>query len=181
MFKNMTLARWIILLSFLGSIALAVTGVMFHQERKALEAALETEVPRRAQEIQILGQRYTQLHAKVQREGWVGTENPESYVRKIAADPKVRLGQVKIVDQSGSSPARGVVDNKYVVRPQDRDRAVDRLRIANFAWKLENESSRVKVTGLRLDPERKMAEWEHAPDAWSWEIELTSRQKVEAN
>jgi hypothetical protein len=45
-------------------------------------------------------------------------------------------------------------------------------------WLLEQQSRRVRVTHVRLDPLERHQPWEVGSDVWSWEIEVTSRQRL---
>ena len=49
----------------------------------------------------------------------------------------------------------------------------------NYLYLLESQSRRVRVTSIQLTPEEKKKEYEHTNDLWKWNIELTSRTKVE--
>ena len=182
-FANMNLARWVILLSVLGSIGLGFWGWGLHQERVALEDALKTEVPRRAQNIQVLSLRYSELRKEYDREGLAGQDNPDTYFRRLAIHKDVALGGLNIKHQRESSPAAGVVDRKYLLQPDPtkgsggRSVGYDRARIANFMWLLEDQSRRVRVTNIRLDPVERNDPWVPANDRWEWDIEVTSRGK----
>ena len=176
-FANMNLARWIILLSILGSIGLGWFGYTLRQRRVGLEAALETQVPLLAVDIQKLSREYTQLAREAGREGLRGQTDPESYIRAIASRDEVLLGQINIRAPKPTSPAKGVIDKKFTIMPQDRERGFLRLSIANFCYLLEKESKRVKVTRIHLDPDKKLKPHEIHNDSWKWEIDVTSRQK----
>jgi hypothetical protein len=177
---RMNLARWIILLSILGSIGLGWFGFTLHRRRVELTKALETRVPLLAVDIQRLSLEYTQLKREHSREGMIGQTNAESYVRAIGARGEVQIGQINISTPQATRPATGVKDEKYVITPQDRNRGFERLVIANFCYLLEKESKRVKVTRIHLDPEQKsLKPHEVSSDRWRWEIDVTSRQKDE--
>ena len=175
---SMNLARWIILLSLLASIGLGVLGYSLHKERVMLEGALEVDVPKRAQDIQVLARMCSKLNEEFMREGLVGQTNPEEYIRNLAINSNVALGSVRI-NASQGEPAKGVVDRKYKIEPQEAKAAHQRDRIANFMWLLEDQSRRVRVTNIRLDQHGKFEPWEPSDDRWEWEIEVTSRQKRE--
>ena len=178
-FANMNLARWIILASIVGTLVLAFTGWRLHSRRVQLEEELEVSVPKRALDLQVLGRRYSKLYKEAEREGLKGQADPQSYIRTLASDEHVALGQVEVIPAPEITPRKGVVDRKYTIRPQSRDRGFPRDRIANFMWKLESESRRVRVTMAQLDPEKSLKPWEHPTDSWKWTVEVTSRQKQE--
>ena len=182
--EKMNLARWVILVSLVSSLGLGAWGATLHQERKDLEAALEVEVPKRAQNIQVLSLRHSELHKDYDREGLRGQSDADTYIRRLATDEDVVLGGVDIDVLPDRSPVKGVVDRKYRISPQDtgsRGRAkvgFDRARIANYLWLLEQQSRRVRVTSIRLEPIERTDPWVPANDRWSWDIEVTSRQKI---
>jgi hypothetical protein len=176
-FANMNLARWIIVASVAGTLVLAFTGWKLHSRRVELERALEVAVPNRALALQVQARRYSKLYKEAEREGLKGQADPESYIRTLASDEHVALGQVEVIRARESTPRKGVADRKYTIRPQSRDRGFPRDRIANFMWKLESESRRVRVTMAQLDPEKPLKPHEHPTDSWKWTVEVTSRQK----
>ena len=182
---NMNLARWVILASLLGSIGLGWWGWGLHSERVAIEEALELDVPRTAQNIQVLSMRHSKLDADVALEGLRGQDNPDTYIRRLATHQKVALGGVRINAMAERSPRKGVVDRKYSITPQEAKKTgrgavgFDRARIANYLWLLEQQSRRVRVTNIRLDPVQKTEPWIPTEDQWDWDIEVTSRQKLE--
>ena len=184
MLANMNLARWVILVSVVVSIGLGFWGWSLHEERVALVDALKIEVPKRAQNIQVLSLRHSELHKEYDREGLRGQSDPDTYIRRLATDKDVALGGVRINNLPDRSPFKGVVDRKYAISPQDVKKGgrgatgFDRARIANYLWLLEQQSRRVRVTNIRLDPVQKTEPWVPANDQWTWDIEVTSRQKI---
>ena len=54
-----------------------------------------------------------------------------------------------------------------------------RASIANFLFTLEQDSRRVKVTSIRIDPFAKLKPGELGGDEWTFEAEITSRRKIE--
>lgn len=179
LFKDMNLARGIILGSLVLSLVLAYTGWRFHTQRVELEVALETEVPNMARETQVLSRRYSQLYDEAELEGLKGQSDPESYLRVLAADSKVKLGSVEITKPQPQRPSKGVVDIKYRIVPQVRDRGYDRKNLANFMWLIEERSRRVRVTSFSMTREGNLKPWEYGNDRWKWDVEVTSRQKEE--
>lgn len=176
-FRDMNLARGIILGSVVLSLALAVSGYFLHQERVALEAALEKEVPDMARETQVLSRRYSMLYKQAELEGLKGQSDPESYLRGLASDPKVRLGGVEITKPQAQRPSKGVIDIKYRIVPQARDKGHNRKNLANYLWLIEEKSRRVRVTQFSMTREGNLKPWEYGNDLWKWDIEVTSRQK----
>jgi len=176
-FSKLSLARWILLVSLVLSVVLAFTGWRLHQRRTGLEEAMQVEVPSLAQEIQINSRRYTRLYEEADGAGMIGQKDVMSYLRGLASDPNVRLGGIDITKQAPFTPTRGVVDIKYVIRPQSRDRGFVRVNLANFMHLIEQRSRRMRVTHVRLDREDNPRPWKYGNDKWKWELEVTSREK----
>ena len=177
---HMTLARWILLVSLVLSCVLALTGLRLRQRRTELEDVLQGSVPRLAQDIQVNARRYSKLFKEAEGAGLIGQSDPQTYLRKLAIDNNVRLGAVDIDKQPDTRPTKGVVDVKYVIRPQARERGFDRTNLANYMHLIEQRSRRMRVTHVRLDREGNLKPWEYGNDRWKWELEVTSRQKEEA-
>ena len=178
--KSMTAPRWIIVVGSLGALGLGYNGWRLHEQRATLEAALETDglVERTSAKIQSLGKQITKLQADADREGLSGQTEPILYFRGFASDPNVRLGQVEVTGPKSQMIIKGTEDLQYTIRPQ-ADKGFPRDRIMNYLYLLESQSRRVRVTSIQLNPEEKKKEWEHTNDMWKWNIELTSRTKVE--
>lgn len=178
---NMSLARWIIVVSVLASIGLGYHGFRLHQRRMQMESELAADVPRLALEIQNLARRHSVLIKQVEREGLVGQNDPVTYIRAIAASSDVAIGDTIVDPPRENDFIRGVRDTSYTIKPSNRDRGFPRLNIANFLYKLETESRRMKVTRLRMEPEAKSVKPENIleSDTWRWEAEVTSRTKLE--
>ena len=177
--SKMTLARWILLVSLLLSAVLAVTGTRLYRERVRLQESLEVQVPRLAQEIQVNSRRFTRLYEQAEGAGLTGgQQDAQSYLRGLAIDRDVQLGGIEIIPQANFQPAKGVVDVKYRIRPQERERGFVRVNLANFMHLIEQRSRRMRVTYVRMDREGKgLKPWEYGNDRWTWELEVTSRQK----
>ncbi len=174
---NLNFSRVTILVTLALSLILLVLGINLHRRRTALEAALDVDVPRMAQDIQVQSRRYTALYAEAEREGLKGQDDPQTYFRSLAAHQKVVLGGINIDQLPTTYPSKGVMDKKYKIEPQSADRRFDRKNIANFMWLIEEQSRRVRVTSISLKRERNLKPFEVGPDRWEWRIEVTSRQK----
>jgi hypothetical protein len=178
---SMNLARWIMVLGGLGSVALAANGWRLMNERERLEAALRPDglVERTSSNIQNLGKLCSKLQADADREGLSGAQaEPSVYFRDLAKDDKVRLGQVDIKTPTSQEVYPGTRDLTYQLQPQT-DRGAARDKIFNYMYLLEQRSRRVKVTQIRLTPEQRLEPGDTGNDMWKWEIELTSRTKVD--
>lgn len=178
MLKNMTLARWIIVFSVIGSGVLAWYGWKLREDRLVLQEALETkEVESLAQGLLVKALQHTQLYKEYQNTGAGTQENLGSFIASKAGQPEVLLGNVRI-DQK-EEQLRGAVDKKIRIERQN-DVGVQRLQIANFLYYLENDSRRLYVTSIELTPaEKRLKEHQVPNDLWLWEAEVTVRQKRE--
>jgi hypothetical protein len=186
-FTDMSLERWVIVISLVAAIALGSVGFFrFHRERADLQAALHYDVKKLAQDIETAALNYSKLYKDADLQGLTGTQsNMESFIRDLARRETANLGQVAVTISEGNSPRKGVKDVKYGIAPQTRDRAFSRVGIGNFLYMLETEGRRLRVSHLRLQMSpRNLKEWEIPPgkegsEQWTWEAELISRQKTE--
>ncbi len=176
---RLNLARWIMVLSVTGAIVLGYLGWNVHLDRIAMEEALVTEVPLLARGIQVLSMQHTKLYDQVRGDLLIGEANPESYIRARAQDNRdVKLGNVDI--STREDPLGGnIVDYRYTVKPAEADRGAERVKIANFLYKLEEDSHRMRVTSVKLEPRQRIKEHEVSDDLWKWEVVVTSRQRAE--
>jgi hypothetical protein len=179
-FKNMNLARAIMLFSLVGVLVLGVIGWQRHTRLSELRAHYEQDVDKVVRQVMQLGRRHTQLSAAMRKEELAGQSDLESYIRKYAAADRVEIGNVNIA-MSTDPRTKGVVDKKYTIKPSDKDRSFSRTMVANFLYRLESESRRVKVTEIALELAEKRLKAHEIPadDKWTFEAELTSRQRVE--
>ena len=181
--QKISLARWIIIISLLASIGLGYYGYQLHTQRTELEVALKTQVPKLAVEMQTLAKQHTVLMKQNDREGLGGPQNdPLLYIRSIAASKDVMIGDTTVDPASESEYIKGVLDTRYGIKPSSRDRGYGRLNIANFLYKLESESRRMRVTRFMMEPESKSVKPETVleNDSWRWTAEVTSRTKIDA-
>ena len=176
--KNMNFPRTMILGSFVGS---AVLGYMVYQRTLHLEQ-LEEDVkaaPLVVQNIQLLAQELNQLQGQLSREGFlVDKDDMASYIRTIAGHENVQIGQVNVTP-SERGTMRGVTDHVYKIDPQEKNSRYYRLAIANFLYKLEQDSPRVKVTSIQIQPaerKRSKAGVLHSDDVWTFDASLTLRK-----
>lgn len=176
-FSNMNFPRWVILSMLLAS---GVLGWLVWTQSARL-AEVEGELrraPDLVKEIQQLSLRLDSLQSLADKEGLIGETDPEFYIQRIASLENVQIGAPSITP-TVLSPFRGVEDHKYKIRPQDKTRRYKRVRIGNFLYKLEEESRKVKVTGIELTPTDRIRSGEIGEDNWTFEVELTSRQAAE--
>lgn len=176
-FAGMNLARAIILLSLLGSIGLAWFGATRRTEVKELRAALASTVPSIVSDIQQLSEVHTKLTRDKDGDQFLRQATPELYIRGIGDKPNLSLGQLTL-DPKKDYPTKGIIDQKYRIVPEKKDRAYSRGQISEFLYYLEAESRRVRVTDVKIDlVDSKTKPHEIPRDAWTFEAEVTSRQK----
>ena len=185
-FSNMSVERWVIVTSLLLATALGSVGFFkFHRERVVLEDALEADIVQLAQQTHSAAMKYSRLYKEADLQELTGSQgNMESFLRTLATRKEASLGQVDVkISESANSIRKGVQDIRYTVQPQNRDRAFQRIGIANFLFMIEDESRRLRVSHLRLTLSPKnLKEWDfppNNPELWFWETEVLSRQKSE--
>lgn len=179
-FANLTFPRVVILLSILASSGLGWYYFEMTKELEVLREELYQRTPRTVGNIQTLAQKLDHLQRQVRDDPYLGQDDPESYIRKIALDPRVSVGQTNHTSRT-QEPMKGVVDVMYTIKPQNKERGYDRDAIASFMYHLEDRSPRVKVTSLKLTQattgRRKAKPHEVHGDSWTFELTITSRQK----
>jgi hypothetical protein len=178
-FKGINLARGIILVTVIGSLVLGALGYAQSRKLTEMQQAYDKDLEPLVKTIQDLGRKHTQLSKSMRQEGLAGQKDPNSYIRTTATKDKVEIGDVKLTS-SEDARTRGIVDTKFRIRPSDRDRQFMRSRIANFLYSLESDSRRVKVTDLTIEiAQKKIKPHEIPDDMWTFEAEVTSRQRAE--
>jgi len=174
--ESLTFPRMMILASFVGSL---VAGYLVWNKSQELEQ-LELDkimAPTVVKSIQTKAVELDQLLSALNREGLKGDiiNDMETYIREKANDPKINIGQVDL-SPSRTEPDKGIEDIKYKIRPKEKTQRARRGSIANFLYKLEQDSRRVKVTSIRIDPYEKLKPGELGGDTWTFEAEITSRR-----
>jgi len=178
-FQSMNLARWLILLSLVGSLALLWTGLRRGSQLSLMRQHLDTDMPKLAKQLVDLSRRHSQLSATAQGSEFQGEANLQSYIRKVGGMERVEVGDVNLTN-SDPSVSKGVVDKKSRIQSTNRDRTFRRSTIANFLYSLEHESHRVKVTEIKIETAEKRLKASEIPeDMWTFEAEVTSRQRQE--
>lgn len=177
-FKNMNLARAIILLTIPLGAALWVFQSNKAEKAEEIETALNspTRLPKLLSEIQQLAVDHSRLSKELNSEGIRGQDNPQTYIRRVATSSKVEIGDVRITE-SKRNPLPGIEDRIYTIRPSSTDRGYPRLKISNFLYKLEEDSSRIKVTDISIDIAQRRVKNHIVPDdSWTFTAQVTSRQ-----
>lgn len=179
--SHLNFARTIVGLSLVGSCVLAYTGWQWRERRIEAESALARDVPLRAQQLQVTARRLTRELRELNRFDFEnGVMQPESFIRSIAAQPQIALGQIDI-SRRMTPAGKGVQDVEYTVQSQIK-RAEPRTKIANFMYRIEEQSrGLMRVTGVLLKPAQKKLNPEDVPvDNWTYDIKITMRRKEEA-
>lgn len=193
LFKNFNLARWIILFSLVGALGLGVFGYTQQQRLGELQSDLEksgvrkaasgsyddSEVAKLVREIETLGRKHSQLSKAKRAEGFTETEGLNNYIERAIVQDGVELGDHQ-TDPSTVNVTKGIVDKKIRIKPQSRDKVFQRSKIANFLYKLEADSRRIRVTDLviELGGKNKVRDHEIPEEGnWTYEVEITSRQR----
>ncbi len=177
--KNMNLARAIILVALVGSLALGWLCWQRQQELEDLKLHLSSHMKPAVEKLMQAAIRNTQLYKASKDENFKAQTDFATYIRKVAAKDKVEVGDVDLAP-TNDLRSKGIADEKYRIKPKDKDRTYTRLKIANFLYTLESDSRRVKVTDIKIDTgDKKIKPHEIPEDMWFYEAEVTSRQRTE--
>ena len=176
-FKQMTFARFVIFAG--GLLIVGMAWLDYSMRQRVIEVELEVaRAPSVVQEIQQLGIEVDRLQKAKSAEGLTALGDPEVYIRSMSQKDKVNIGDVDI-NVSDKTQSAGIEDKIYSIKPKDKRRSYNRTQIANFMYSLEENSRRVVVTNIDIDPAGKKSIKPHeiGPDDWTFEIDLTSRQR----
>jgi hypothetical protein len=176
---GLNLARVIMLLALVGSLALGWFGWARQRQVAEMERSLGSRVKTLARDVERLAQQHTTLSREANRFGLQAQDDPETYIRKIAAAQFVEIGDVELTPRVVQTSVRGVEDRTWAIRPNP-PRAFQRSQIANLLYKLEADSRRVVVTDIQIDQADKRLKPHEVPeDRWMFEATLTSRQPAD--
>ncbi len=193
MFKNMTAMKATILLCVVAAGVLGWMGWQQHQRVQELRNALGLNdkdeivanktglVESQAVEIQTEARKYSDLRRQLEGDNLRGDGSPQSYIRGVASNPSIQLGGVKINFRNDSQ--RGYEDNIYTIVPQAENtgrrqtRTFQRTQLANFMYRLEEGSKRVKVTSFKIDTPKPLKPEDFPDDRWSFSCSITVRNK----
>ena len=99
--------------------------------------------------------------------------------KTIFSSPLPRPSDSFNINPSSTEPFKGVEDLTYSIKPKYRDKRFLRASVANFLYKLEELSRRVRVTSLKLTPHSRLKPGELGDDFWTFSAEITARRAVE--
>ena len=182
-FAGFNFARFIILACLVGSGPLAWRAWGQYEHNQFLASTLERggEVESLVRRIQSNARLYSKLKLEQRDESLFGGEQADvhSYIRRQATDDNIDLGQVDITPRS--IPSRIFTDHTHVIKPLDAKRDFSRTQLANFFYRLESESNRVKVTevDIRNVSDKRLKDSEIPDDRWSFSATITTREKTE--
>lgn len=178
-FANLNLARGIILVSVIGCLVLGFLGWQRHQQLSEMKDQLDNGIKPLVKDLMQSAQRHSALAKTFKDDNLDAQKDLETYIRKVAIKDKIQIGNVNTTP-STEQRSKQIVDRVYRIRSDSRERAFQRLRIANFLYTLEYDSRRVKVTDLKLEVAEKRPKPHEVPaDEWFFEAEVTSRQRAE--
>lgn len=168
--------RTVIVLCTLGSAAL---GWFVYQRSERL-AQVESDLARVEGVVRSISEhayRVDDLTRISSDEKFKAQGDIESYIRAIAVDDKIHMGQVE-VNKRTDNPSKEIEDLVCTVKPMAKTQRYYLSQIGNFLYKLESDSRRVKVTRLKLTPFERVTPGEIGKGEWVFEAELTSRVKL---
>lgn len=179
--SNLNLARVIMLLALVGSLVLGYTGWRQYETLAEMKDDLAKGVPDLVKNLEAAGRKHTMLAKNFDKEGLKGETNLQKYAVACATDDRVEIGDVDLspgIDKN--TGVKGIEDQKLDIKPKDPKRAYTRTRIANFLYRLEEQSRRVKVTDIEFSlADTKVKHHETPEDAWTFSCQITSRRRVE--
>lgn len=178
-FKQMNLARAILILALLGSVVLGYTGWKQSRLKDELQRANDVQTPLLVQQIQQLSIEHTRLSRELTGDQWIKETSPNSYIYRCG--DAVGMGDLVMNEsRSDSGVGRGIMDLKTRIRPNDARRPFDRHRIGQFMHRLEANSQRVRVTHAKLALVERVRNTSEPPaDTWTYEVEITTRVREE--
>ena len=175
-FGNLNFTRMVILTSLVGCAVLGYFVWNMQAELEELEKQVHTDAPLLVNEIQQLAVDFDHYQQQLDLDKFASLEDPEDYIRTIAIQDQVQIGDVNI-GPSKKPIGGGVTDYRYRIEPMDKKREYELDFISNFLYRLEEKSRRVRVTQLKLDPvERMKAHDIGKRKNWTFTATVTSRQ-----
>lgn len=176
--NKLNLARAIMLLSIVGAAVLGYFGWKRQAQVDEMKAQLEQPVETMARDVARLSQQHTTLSREYNRFGLKAQDDPETYIRKIAAAQFVEIGDVELTPRKVPTQ-RGIEDSTWQIKPNP-PRPFQRSQIANLLYKLEADSGRVVVTDIEITKaDKRLKPHEIPEDRWMFEATLTSRQAAD--
>ncbi|MHC4261062.1 MAG: hypothetical protein ACYSWX_00945 [Planctomycetota bacterium] len=175
---QLNFARFVILASFVGSMVLGYLLWVQTQELTQIDRTLR-QAPVKVQGLQAQAMQVKDLMRQATDEGLGRQSDPEQYIRETARESSVNIGQVTPTPQT--KEGQGYEDTHFTIKPaRSNTRTFSLGAIANYAYRLEEKSRRVRVTEIQVTPTgRKLREHEILPDEWTFTLKMTTREKVD--
>ena len=191
--REMTAMKFMILLCVVAAGVLGWFGWEQHQRVKELRGYLgltaqeelkpaKSKVEEEAENLQMAATNFTALTKELEGDNLRGANSPMTVIRGVASNSKIALGAIDIDPRE--SPGRGFVDKTYAIKPKNLSSesreapTFQRTQLANFMFKLEEGSKRVKVTNFRISQPKKSLKPEEIPnDRWAFTATVTIREK----
>lgn len=184
--RNLSFAKIMILMCFVGSIALGYLDWQNYQKIKDMETKLAEggAVENLVRETQQIGKEYGSLRKDLSGDGMAGLDNAMSYFIRIGDLQEVAMGGLEITPNESKDRRTGVTDTVYTIRPQTRDRHYTRTSLTNFLYKVEEGSPRIRITQFQMtnqnqDGKARVEPTEYPKDLFSFSCKVTSREKEE--
>lgn len=179
-FRSMNFARWSILFSLLGTLALLWLGLWQRSVLTEMTEGLDGGASKVTKQIAQLARKHSQLSESLKGENLQGEADMQSYIYKVAGTDRVEVGNLTLNVPTAEQFSKGIVDKKINIRPDNRERTFARTTIANFLYTLEQQSRRVKVTMITIEnADRRVKNHEIPKEQWTFLADITSRQRSE--
>lgn len=171
------MVRIMIVLLVLGSAFLGWMAFKQHQRIQFLRSALAPDglVPKTVASIQQNAENYANYKDRAASDQ-LKDQDPSVYIRGLAGHPNINIGRVD-VNMKETEAGRGISQRDYRIEPNDAKATFDRRNIANFLYKLEEDSRRVKVTSISLTPATKVDEGGRPQDLWRMTAAISMRER----
>lgn len=171
------MVRIMIVLLVLGSGFLGWTAFKQQQRIEFLRTALAPDglVPKTVASIQQNAETYA-IYKDRSASDQLKDQDPAVYIQGLAGHPNINIGRVD-VKFSETEAGRGITQRNYPIEPSDAKATFDRRNLANFLYKLEEDSRRVKVTSVELTPATKMEEGARPQDLWRMKATISMRER----
>ncbi len=197
--KKLSAMQYMIALCLVGACVLGWLGWQQYQRAEHLRDLLAIDakdhpvpgqislVESQVEEIQTKARLYTELHKQFEGEDLRVSEDSASYIRGIASNRQIALGSVAINPSSrGVKGIKGYTDKVYSIVPKNlgsgkqKTPTFQRTQIANFMFKLEEGSKRVKVTKFDIKTPKPIKAEAIPDDKWGFTCSMTIRGKTES-
>jgi hypothetical protein len=156
-------------LSILAGVAALWQGNRFRTYRDALPAAR-----RNLEAIAVAANQIKALEDEVKSDLGLQADSVTYYITQQATLSS--MGDVNAKSRT-TPPSKGYLDQLFDVTPPDKAKVYTRQQLATFFYRIENFTSRMRVTkiDLHLDDKRKPED-----DTWKFSAEFTTRSRSES-